>query len=302
MRIASLVFFVVCGLSGCINFDHSGKGDDVPTAGDIAIGVEYGESFLMVEEMDYFMLDYTKAKLRPKYLCEMALLRQLQMDSLRFVVMNRDFTASEKENLERRDIKVRSVKIAQTSIALVVNKSFGVDSISIAKWKELLTSEKKTWNGNDIGIVFDGSCGSAYQYFSNQLLKAPINTVGLGSFTSPGAVIDYVSSHENTIGVISLNWIADRSDKQSRELASGVKVLKVEGFHDGKYHYPFQSQIRTGEYPFIQSVYMHDLQGYNGLANGFIAFVASQPGQILVKKSGLLPAKDHGRTIQVGGE
>lgn len=303
MKINIGIGLLLLMLAGCRNFDYSAPGTDVPTAGRIAVGIDQGDSFLMTEEIDYFQREYTKATLVPHYLCEVSLLRQLQLDSLRFVVMNRDFTAQEKENLERRDIKVRSVKIAESSIAIIVNKQCEIDSISQDQLKAIMLGKFTQWeSGNTISLVFDGACGSNYNYFAKEFLKARISAPKLGAFDHPKEVIEYVSAHSNAVGVIALNWIADRTDSLSKALVGSIKVLKVENVFDHKYYFPFQSQIKAHQYPFVQQIFMHDLQGYNGLANGFIAFVASQPGQILVKKSGLIPAKDHGRTIVIETE
>ncbi len=303
MKVSKLIsLFAIMAIS-CQNFDYSSKGKDVPTAGNIVIGVDQGDSFLITEELDYFHQDYPKAKIRPKFLCEIALLRQLQQDSMRFVVMNRDFTKSEKENLERRDILVRSEKIAETSIAVICHKSNRIDSITQAMLKQILAGKMQVWpNSEPITTLFDGACGSNYEYLAKVFLKGKIEAANLGSFNNPKQLIDYVSSHPNAIGFVGLNWISDRTDAQSANLASMVKVLKVENVKDKLFYLPFQSQIKAKLYPFVQTVYMHDLQGYNGLAKGFISFVASQPGQILIKRSGLIPAHDYGRTIFIESE
>jgi ABC-type phosphate transport system substrate-binding protein len=60
--------------------------------------------------------------------------------------------------------------------------------------------------------------------------------------------------------------------------------------------------MAAGQYPFVSDIYFHDLQGYSGLASGFVAWIYSQPGQTIIKKSGLLPARDMGRTIEISTE
>ena len=77
-----------------------------------------------------------------------------------------------------------------------------------------------------------------------------------------------------------------------------VRILKVQSNEDSP-HFPFQSQIKANQYLFIQDIVAYDLQGYSGLANGFITYVNSQPGQIICKKNGLIPSNDVGRTIEI---
>ncbi len=299
----AIALLLILGILGCQGIDYSSKGNDVPTNGNLIMGVEKGDSFLIEEELSYFHQDYPNSHIKPVYQCEVALLRQLQMDSMRFVVMNRDFTAEERDNLELRDIKVRSQKIAETSIALIVSPSSNLDSIDQNTLRKMLKGEINTGpGGSEITLVFDESCGSNFSYFSKVFLKGKIAASAVRAIANPQKLIEYISTHPDAIGFVGLNWIADRTEALSRSLLKSVKVLKVKGNLDNQYHLPFQSQIKARQYPFVQQVFMHDLQGYNGLAKGFISFVASQPGQIMVKKSGLIPAHDFGRTIVVESE
>lgn len=295
----SLIGFLLLLVMSCHNIDYSGKGNDVPTQGDLAMGVDYGDSFLLDEWMYVFTVDYPKAHLTPKYLCETEIMNQLESGKLSFAMLHRDFTAEEKENFNYLEKSVRSVRVARTSIAVVAHPNIVFDSIQMQELKDMLAGDPKL---RQYTCVFDQGCGSNYNYFSSLWFnKGGMKGRIIGKKT-PAAVLDYVSKTPNAIGFVSVNWVSDRTDSLSQQLAKSVKILKIENPKKGKFYYPFQSQIKANEYPFIQEIWMHDLQGYSGLAQGFIAWVSSQPGQILVKKSGLIPEKDMGRTIELSTE
>ncbi len=101
------------------------------------------------------------------------------------------------------------------------------------------------------------------------------------------------------MGFVGMNWIADRGDTLARHLRKSVKVLAVQNDSTKEYHLPYQSQVYAKQYPFVAPVMGYDLQGYSGLAQGFLAFCCDQGGQILLKKCGLSPAIPPARTIQL---
>lgn len=290
-------------LFSCQNISFNGKGNDVPTSGEIVMAIDYGDSFVMNEELEMFHLEYPKAKIIPHYMCEVNLLRQLEMDSFRFVVMNRDFTNMERENLEKRDFKIRSATIGKTAIAVIVAKDFIVDSLSQKQLRAIMNGEITDWrfqgSSAPMQIVFDQGCGSNYAYFTQNWFSVKKPNGKISEKQSPRAVINYVAQNPGAIGFVNVNWLSDNTDLGSKALAGLVKALAIDNPQKPGFHLPYQSQIVTGQYPFVQTIYMHDLQGYSGLAQGFIAYVSSQPGQILMKKSGLIPAHDMGRTIEL---
>lgn len=288
----------------CNDISFSGKGNDVPTAGEIVLAVDYSDSFAIAEQMDMFRRDYPNAKIETRYLCEMEIIRQLVADSFRSCILNRPFTMEEQKAMEAKDIRVRGAMAGRTSIALIVNPSNPISELTQEQVKRILSGELNRWPVWDekIQSVFDAGCGSNFEYFRKKWFeKTPLGTE-LSQKSTPREVIQYVSSHPNALGFVGLNWIADKSDSSSVQLSRSVKVLKIENPNKKGYFLPFQSQIVAGEYPFVQEIWMYDVQGYTGLAQGFISFVSSQPGQIMMKKSGLVPAKDHGRTIEISTE
>lgn len=295
---------LVFGLMSCNDISFSGKGNDVPTAGEIILAVDYSDSFVIAEQMDMFRRDYPNAKIETRHLCEMEIIRQLVADSFRSCILNRPFTLEEQKAMEAKDIRVRGAMAGRTSIALIVNPANPMSELSQNQVRMILSGELNRWpEGNDrIQVVFDAGCGSNFEYFRKKWFeKTPFGTE-LSQKSTPREVIQYISSHPNALGFVGLNWIADKSDSSSIKLARSVKVLKIENPDKKGFFLPFQSQIVAGEYPFVQEIWMYDVQGYTGLAQGFISYVSSQPGQIMMKKSGLVPAKDHGRTIELSTE
>lgn len=302
---ASLSFFIclLFSLCSCGNFDYSGKGKDLPTAGKLQLWVDHGDSLLFTQLKDLFEKNYPKAEIILKYASETEILKAVNDGTCRACVMHRNFDTLEKMALENRDFKVRSIKIASTSAAIMVNKQNSINNLSNSDLQSIMSGN--SGSSNQLSqVIFDQAGGANFRMFREFFGKrnVKIETTKVRSLQSPEAVLNWLQTHQDAIGVININLIADRSDPSSTKWYDKLKVIKVQSLTDSQFVYPFQSQMAAGQYPFVADIYFHDLQGYSGLASGFLAWIYSQPGQVMIKKSGLLPARDHGRTIEIGTE
>jgi phosphate transport system substrate-binding protein len=306
MNRAFVFFFGIALLFfSCGNFDYKGKGKDVPTAGDLELWVDHGDSLLFNQFKELFEKNYPKASIKLLYASETEILKAVNDGICRACVLHRNFDSTEINALENRNFKVRSMKIARTSAALMVNKQNSISQISIGQLGDILSRLKQ---GTPVSIpnmvIFDQAGGSNFRLLRDFYGKKriTIQSSQIRALHSPESVLKWIENHPEAIGVVNVNLIADRSDPSSAQWYDKLRVLKVESVTDSQFVYPFQSQMAANQYPFVSDMYFHDLQGYSGLASGFLAWIYSQPGQTLIKKSGLLPARDYGRTIELGSE
>jgi phosphate transport system substrate-binding protein len=112
-------------------------------------------------------------------------------------------------------------------------------------------------------------------------------------------VIEYVSKNKNAIGVISVNWISDSDDSLTTAFLQKVKVVAIAKNNATEAVKPYQAYIKTKEYPFTRSVYMVNRQTRAGLGMGFVSFVAGDKGQLMILKSGLIPAIAPVRLVEI---
>jgi len=295
-------FFILFG-SACGNFDYSGKGKDIPTAGELELWVDHGDSLLFTQLKDLFEANYPKSNIKLIYASEIEILKAVNDGKCRACVMHRNFDTLEKTALENRDFKVRSIKIGTTSTAFLVNIQNPVAEISLQDLGKILSMENSP-GGYFKQVIFDKAGGANFRQVSDFFGKrnVKIKTGGIRSLPSPESVLRWLELNADAVGVVNLNLIADRSDSSASRWLNNLRVLKVQSHTDSSFAYPFQSQMAAGQYPFVSDIYFHDLQGYSGLASGFVAWIYSQPGQTIIKKSGLLPARDMGRTIEISTE
>lgn len=291
---------ILVSVFACQNFNYEGKGKDVPTAGTIQIGFDYGDSLMVNQWIEMFQYNYPKAHIIPMFANQNQLLQWIKQDSIQAFVLHNELSQDQQDWIcEKRNIKMRATPLAYSSIAFIVSKNTNLQSLSLKDLLSVFCNQEKSnikvaLENNGINIL---QINDTAQKYLGKKVNLKSSNVILKS--RPQDIIDYVQSHDNVIGVVSLNLIASKKDKLSIDNLKKVKVLSIGDSRNSAYYLPFQSQIKAKQYPFIQSVIGYDFQGYSGLANGFITYVRSQTGQIIVKKSGLVPAFDEGRTIEI---
>lgn len=278
---------------------------DTPTSGTVSITVDESYSLLFDTQIYTFEALYPNAKINARFKPEHEALKDLLLDSSKVAVLNRELSKEEKAKFKSANIYPVTTKIAEDAIALVVHKNNSDTSLSIKQIKSFLTGVDTVWPQNKsqkINIVFDNPNSANYRYLKNLIGNKEFGKNVFAVKSNP-EVINYVSTHENAIGVISVNWISDTDDTLSQ---SFLKKIKVVGLTDEefpneltKFRKPRQAYIANKSYPLCRSVYMINRQTRAGLGTGFVSFVAGEKGQRMMKLAGLVPATMQVRLIQI---
>jgi len=120
-------------------------------------------------------------------------------------------------------------------------------------------------------------------------------------------VIDYVSRNSNSMGIIGVNWVSDKTDSTNVSFLKKVRVALVSKEKIATYensYKPYQACVAKKLYPLIRSIYIINTEPRQGLASGFAAFIASYRGQLIILKSGILPVTQpvNVRSVQISNE
>ncbi len=295
----------IATLAACNNNPVGKDYTDTATSGKVNITVDESYALLFDTQIYTFEALYPNAKVFAKFKPEQDALNDLLMDSSKVAVINRPLSKKELARFKAANIYPISTKIAEDAIALVVNNNNLDTAFSMKQIKRFLTGEDTLWPQNKrqkINIVFDNPNSANYRYLKDLLNNKEFGSNVFAVKSNP-EVISYVSSHENAIGVISVNWISDMDDTLSQ---SFLKKIKVVGLTDEEYpneftkfRKPRQAYIANKSYPLCRSVYMINRQTRAGLGTGFVSFVAGEKGQRMMKLAGLVPATMQVRLIQI---
>ena len=312
MKVNYINWFIYCvcllTFMAC-NQNQSGEPDDTPTSGKINISVDETFKPIIDTEISTFESIYKYAKINASYKSEGNAFQDLLDDSARIIIVTRDLTLQEKKYFEDIKLFPHISKIAYDAVTFVTNNSNPDTQFTDEQIKKIITGEIGTWkqinpnsSNNPIQIIFDnnnsGTSRFLKEYAGNKNLSKNSSAVN-----SSEAVIDYVSKNKNALGVLGVSWVSDRRDSTLMSFLNKVRVVELsppdssEG--RGEYYKPYQAYIATKYYPLWRTVYIISREARAGLGNGFTSFVASDKGQRIILKSGLVPASQPVRLVEL---
>lgn len=300
-------FLVSTLFCACQQRDKTGKVLDTPTTGHIRLMVDEGYKPIIASTVDVFDSIYRQASLDAVYSSEGEAVAALVRDSVQVIIITRQLTEEELNSyFKPRGFVPHMTPIAHDAVAFIVHPENRDTVFTIAQIRDILTGKITKWQEmnpksqlKDIRLVFDHPLSGTVRYAKD--------SIGGGAPLSPNAsalqtnqeVIAYVAKHSNAIGIIGANWISDTDDKGVQAFRREIKLADIakeagkEGFG------PYQAYLATGQYPFKRTVYIINAQARKGLGLGFASFLASDPGQRIVLKDGLLPAQAPTRVIKI---
>lgn len=287
------------------------KATDTPTSGTTTIAVDETFEPVIQEETDVFESIYQSAEVLHISCPEVKAFNLLLHDSVGMVVATRLLNDQEKKFFADQKIFPKEIKIATDAIAFIVNKNNSDTLITTGLVKRILSGELKYWNEvnakSELGaikVVFDNTESSTAQYAATQICNGKLSG-DLNALKSNREVIDYVAQNVNAIGIIGVNWISSHKQSILIGFQQGIKVMAVSkectASTDNSFQ-PYQAYLSTGQYPYTRSVYIILTEPRNGLATGFTSFIASDRGQRIILKSGILPATQPVRLIHVNND
>jgi phosphate transport system substrate-binding protein len=261
---------------------------------------EGDESFspIIDEELYIFKAMYPEAKPVITYKPEAEVVNSLMNDRTRLIILSRNLDSAELGVLKRRALVADVNKFAIDAVALIVNKASNDTTISLGEIKKMLNGQEKA----DRNIVFDNPNSSLVRYLKTLSGNKELKQKNIFALSSSKEVIRYVSTHPNAIGITGFNWLND-PDKDYAEAVDKVKIVGVKDENSkvapNEYFKPSQETLVQHTYPLSRSLYVIDCTGRKGLAAGFASFLASERGQRIILKSGLLPDSIPTREINI---
>ncbi|HEX8038611.1 MAG TPA: substrate-binding domain-containing protein [Chryseosolibacter sp.] len=224
-------------------------------------------------------------------------------DSVRLAVVTRRFTQEEKNYYKSIKITPTELDVAVSAVALIVHRDNPDTLISMDQLKALLQGRINLWsqlnskNKAGIEIVFDNPNSGLIRHLKDSVARVKTLPPNCFAVNNNTAVIDYVSENKNALGLIGLEWISDKDDSTSNSFLKRVKVMSVAG--DSTHFKPYQAYLALKYYPLSRRITILSREARAGLGSGFMAFVASERGQRIILKAGLLPVTMPLRVVEI---
>lgn len=271
-----------------------------------------GKALILIEESFKPLFDtsiytfesqYPKADIVPGYASEGDIITDFFNNKTKTICISRDFTEIEKATLKKKQVEVRSDRIALDAVTLIVNPQNKDTLMTVERLKRILNGKESEWSGlkTKINVVFDHKNSANFNYLLKfvESKKLPLNVFALKSNEE---VINYVKENKSALGVIGLNWISDQDDFDVLDFVDGIKVMSVAKTEKDAYFKPYAGFIYTREYPLFREIWMINKAKKSGINTGFVLFMIGEKGQLIVQKSALVPANAPVRLIQMISE
>ena len=189
----------------------------------------------------------------------------------------------EKMKFAEIGLDAREVIVAYDALAVVVNPSNPVDSLTREQLEAIFRGKITNWKdvgGEDRKIVVysrETSSGT-YEFFKESVLDNKNYMSSILSMPATGAIIQSVKQTKGAIGYIGLAY-----------LNRFVKPLAVS--YDGGRHYA-EPSVRTaadGSYPIVRPLYYYYDAEKESIVSPFVSYVLSDEGQASVLEQGFVP-------------
>ncbi len=233
------------------------------------------------------------------YLPEDEIIKRFFDNETKSIAITRSFTENEKIKLRAKQVEVKEDIIAHDAVTLITNIDNKDTTITVQKLVRILEGKDSLWsNGKKISVIFDKNHSANYNYLKKlaNINEFPKNVYAANSNEE---VINLVKENKNTMGVIGVNWISDEDDPKTLDFLDGINVLAIYNDEKQDFFKPFQAYIYTKEYPLTRSLYIISKASRQSLNAGFINFLTTEKGQLIILKSSLVPANKVARVISI---
>ena len=294
--------------SSCRNTPKDRRTDTISSG---VIGISADESFrpIIQQQIDVFENNYPKAGIVPFFVSEVEAINLLLSDSVRLAIATRTLTEQEKEYLKSRKFFAREIKIATDGIAVIVNNQNPDSLISVSDLRKIMTGKVTDWKElnpksalGELKLVFDNPNSSTVRFAIDSICKGEPLSSNLYAQKDNPAVINFVPQTPGAIGIIGAAWIGNQNDTTRLSFTEDVRVMRVsreEIATPANSYKPYQAYLALRSYPLTRDVYILLTDPRTGLATGFTSFVTSDIGQRIILRSGIVPATQSVRIVQV---
>ncbi len=273
-----------------INCRSKNEAYDTPLNGKIFISVDESFKPVISEQIKIYKSTYPKTEIVASYKPEAACFRDLQSDSTRMIIVSRGLSDEESDYYKATlSFKPRWDVLAYDAIDVIVNINSKDSIFTLDKLKSYLKGDDTSKT-----IVLDGkNATSTVRMLKDSLLKGKNFGKNVFAAGSSKSVVDYISANPNAIGFVGSSWVGDLDDPEQLNYEKKIRFALVECIRceKGMFAKPSQATISSGEYPLYRPLYYILKENASGLGTGFVNYMILERGQLVFRRSYLVPAQ-----------
>jgi phosphate transport system substrate-binding protein len=197
---------------------------------------------------------------------------------------------SEIKQAEENGVMPVAVVFALDGLALIVNKSLSVESLTLNMAGKIFRGEIKNWkdvSGPDLKITLYGrqSNSGTFVFFREHVLKGDYSK-DMRMMNGNAQIVEAIKQDRAGVGYVGIGYVVDREGN----VVSGIKVLKIAKSKDLPAVTPLKTEnVTTGLYPISRPLYQYVSGKPKGMILKFLQFELSEQGQKIVSDEGYYP-------------
>ena len=243
--------------------------------------------------IETFEAIYPSTKVTISYATQEKSIDALLKGEVDFILSGRKLNKNEEAQVRNRGLFLKVNQLASDALVFIVSKENKKIDITEAELVDIVNGKHKK------SLIIDKSSSSNLVYLKDKL-KLPLNLTNVTAAGSDSAVIEYVSSHPEAIGIIGMALVSDQEDSKVKSRLGKIDIMTV-SYKDSlgntiKAEVSLDA-IATKRYPFIRDIFIINLDGSMNLGTGFANFLVGEMGQRIILKAGLLPYQLPNREI-----
>ncbi|MDR0768076.1 MAG: phosphate ABC transporter substrate-binding protein, partial [Methanosarcinales archaeon] len=188
---------------------------------------------------------------------------------------------SEIANANSKGVEIAEHAIAVDGIAVIINPSNPVDSLTIDQLRKIYSGEIRNWNevgGEDavIAAIARDSASGTQEFFRAAVMGRTDLRADLITQSATGAVTQEVAQNPRAIGFIGAAYQNPY-----------IKTIGIET--DGAVVMPTEESMLDGSYPLARPLHLYTVKDPKQAVSDFISFILSADGQEIVRGMGYAP-------------
>lgn len=289
------LFIVLCcwGIIACKSNNAKSYEDayDSPQKGTIHISVDETFKPVIAEQIKVYQSSYPDAHIVADYKSEADCFRDLQQDSTRMIIVAKPLTDEQRKAFAGQlSYPPKSDIVAYDAVSLIVNNGTKDSLFTLEKLQKLLTADTAATQ-----VVVDGNnATSTVRYLLDSVLHGkPFGKNVRAAEGGSRGVIDFVAQNKNAIGFVGSSWVGNMDDPQQVADSKRIKfgLIACKPCEAGTYAKPSPESISYTWYPLVRPLYYILKENTLGLGTGFVTFMTLERGQLIFRRSYLVPGK-----------
>ncbi len=289
-RLNKTIFLSICICLFFVNCRNKTDEYSSPVKGKIFISIDESFKPVLEEQIKVYEFTHPETHIEASYKPEADCFRDLQKDSTTMVIVSRGLSDEESEYYkEKLSYKPQWDILAYDAIAVIVNIHSKDSVFTLDKLRSYL-------NGTDTTklVALDGrNATSTVRMLKDSLLKGASFGKNVMAAADSKDLISYVSSNVDAIGFVGTAWVGDEDDPEQQHYKDFIRLGLVECTNcaKGVFARPSQATITAGEYPLVRPLFFILKENTLGLGTGFVNYLSLERGQLVFRRSYLVPGK-----------